>query len=82
MYLCKYKDLFGKPNEDSHSYRIPIINLASIDVILTIIGGYAISYYFEYSFWIVLVILVIMSIIIHRIFCVNTTLNKVIFGKV
>ena len=33
MY-CKYKDIFGKPNEGIHSFRI--FNISVIDTLLTI----------------------------------------------
>ena len=36
LEFCKYKDLFGKPGEGVHSYRI--FNIAIVDVILTIFG--------------------------------------------
>jgi len=34
MDLCKYKDIFGKPNTGAHKYRF--LGVAIIDVILTI----------------------------------------------
>jgi hypothetical protein len=75
----QYKDIFGKPNEDLHQYRIPIINVAFIDVLLTIIIGYAISYKMEYSLTIVLICLLLLAIIMHRLFCVRTTVDKFLF---
>ena len=85
--LCKYKDMFGKPNEGSHSYRIPIINLAVVDILFTAAVAYGINYSEVFmnntwnSFWIILVILVIIGIIAHKAFCVDTQLNKYIFGE-
>lgn len=79
MSLCKYNDIFGKPNEGLHIYRIPIVNLASVDVLLTVLIGYSISYYFEYSFGLIVVCLFILAIILHRLFCVRTTLDKFLF---
>ena len=80
MSLCKYKDLFGKPNTGLHSYRIPIINLALVDVIFTIITSFLISYYFNYVFWFVLLIIMVIAILIHKLFCVDTALNKFLFN--
>ena len=74
MNLCKYKDIFGKPKEGVHSYRL--LNIAIIDTILTIIIGYLISKYFKIKFIYILIILFILSIIVHKIFCVETTLTK------
>ena len=79
MNLCEYKDIFGKPNEGLHSYRIPIINVAFVDVLLTVLVGYAISYYFKYSFEIILICLFILAIVLHRLFCVRTTIDKFLF---
>lgn len=81
MNLCKYKDILGTPNVGLHSYRI--LNIAIFDVIGTFIIAYLIVYFNpEYKFWKVSIILLILGIILHRIFCVNTTINKLIFGIV
>ncbi len=76
----KFKYIFGKENEGIHSYRL--FNLAIADIIMTIIGAFLISYFFKYNFLIILIILFIIGIILHRLFCVNTTVNKLIFGIV
>lgn len=74
MSLCKYKDIFGKPNEGVHSYRI--FNIAIIDTVLTIILGYFIAKYYKLNLLYVLVGLFILATIIHKIFCVKTTLTN------
>ena len=74
MSLCQYKDIFGKPNEGPHSYRI--FNIAIVDTVLTIIIGFLISKYFKYNLYIVLLVLFALSIIIHKIFCVKSTLTN------
>lgn len=86
--LSKYKDIFGKPNEGPHSHRF--LGLAIVDVGATIAGagviGLIISLIFKYNFLntflIILLILFVLAIILHRLFCVNTTINKFIFGEV
>jgi len=75
-----YSDIFGKPNEGAHSYRF--FNLAIVDVILTIIGSFIIAKLFNLNFLLVLLFIFILGIILHRLFCVNTTINKLIFGIV
>ena len=75
---CPYKHLLGKEGEGVHSYRI--FNIAIIDVLFTLIGAFIISYLFKYNYFIVLLCLFILGIILHRFFCVNTTINKLIFG--
>ena len=75
-----YSNIFGKPNTGVHSYRI--FNLAIVDIILTIIGAFLISYLFNFNFIMCLLILFILGILLHRLFCVNTTINKFIFGEI
>ena len=77
MNLCKYKDIFGKPNTGVHSYRI--FNIAIVDVLLTILVAFIIARLIKKPFWIVLLILFLFGIILHRLFCVRTTIDKLIF---
>ena len=77
---CKYSNSLGKPNEGIHSYRF--LGVAIIDVIFTFIASAMISFAFKFNFLIVLFFLFILAIALHRIFCVNTTINKLIFGTV
>jgi hypothetical protein len=80
MSLCQYKDMFGKPGEGVHSYRIA--NIAIVDVLLTIIGAYIINLFIPYfSFTYILVLLFILGIVLHRLFCVRTTVDKILFGN-
>jgi len=74
----KYSEIFGKVNEGVHSYRI--FNIAIMDVIATIIGGIIISIIFKINFGLILIFLFLLGIVLHRFFCVNTTINKMIFG--
>lgn len=78
MSMCKYADIFGKPNTGLHSYRF--FNIAIVDVILTIIGGYSISKLFNYKTKDTIIILFMIGIIMHRLFCVDTTIDKLIFS--
>ena len=78
MSLCKYANMFGLPNSGAHSYRI--FNIAIVDVIFTLIGGYIISKFFGYKIKDTIIILFLIGIIMHRIFCVDTTINRLIFG--
>ena len=75
--LCAYKDIFGKPNEGVHSYRF--FGIAIVDFLMTIIGAIIIAYYFNYDYIVTILVLFILGIILHRIFCVDTALNSIIF---
>jgi hypothetical protein len=75
--LCEYKDALGKPGKGVHSYRF--MGVAVADVIMTLIGALLISYYTKYSFVLVSVILFSLGIFLHRLFCVRTTIDKLLF---
>ena len=77
MRLCAFQNLIGKPQIGIHSYRIG--NIAIVDVISTIIVAYLLAKLFNKKFWIMLVVLFIASIVLHRIFCVRTTIDKLLF---
>lgn len=77
--LCEYKNLFGKVGEGVHSYRI--FNIAIVDVLLTIIAAFIIHLIIpKYKFIYILAILFIIGILLHRLFCVRTTVDKLLFG--
>jgi hypothetical protein len=77
--LCQYANILGEPRKGVHEKRIPIIDIAYNDFVATAIAGIIFylmfgSYWFFFPF--------ILGIILHRLFCVNTTLNKLIFGEI
>ena len=79
-YFCKYKDALGKPNEGLHSYRV--FNISIVDVLLTILLAKFIQYYImeDTEFGLILFVCFIVGIIVHRIFCVRTQIDKLLFG--
>jgi hypothetical protein len=77
--LCKYKDVFGRPREGVHAYRI--FDIAVVDVVSTIVVAFLIARVFGFVFWKSLVVLFILGIILHRLFCVRTTVDKLVFGE-
>ena len=77
MDLHKYKNIFGEPGTGAHSYRI--FNIAIVDVILTLLLSYLISYYFNVSFLWTCVAMFSLGIFAHHIFGVKTTLDKALF---
>lgn len=76
MNPCQYRHIFGKEGEGVHSFRI--LNVAIVDLGLTIIGAKVISDYYDFSFIKTILILLVSSIFIHKLFCVETTLTKLI----
>ena len=77
--LCRYKHIFGKPNTGIHTYRF--FNIAIVDVILTILLAWLIKYVVAPStnLFEILFISFMSGIIVHRIFCVRTTIDKLLF---
>jgi hypothetical protein len=83
MSLCKHKHIFGKEGEGAHSIRL--FNVAIVDVAATVVAGALIARLAglgAQGFFLVLVGLFVLGVIAHRVFCVNTTVNKAIFGVV
>jgi hypothetical protein len=77
MDLCRYKDIFGRPREGAHAYRI--FDIAVVDVAATVVVAFLISRVFGFSLWKSLVVLFIVGIISHRAFCVRTAVDKLLF---
>jgi fatty acid desaturase len=75
--LCKYKNLFGKPHEGLRKYRI--FDIAIYDTAVVIIIGLIFSYFTGYNIWLTLAVLFISGIIAHRMFCVRTGVDKLLF---
>jgi hypothetical protein len=76
--FCEYKNIFGQVGEGVHSYRI--FNIAIVDLLLTVFISYLIHNFIPNSnFIVILILLLISGIILHRIFCVRTTIDKLLF---
>ena len=78
--LCRYKDLFGRPREGAHAYRL--FDIAVVDVSATVLVAYLAARVFGVAFWKSLGILFIVGIITHRAFCVRTTVDKWLFPSI
>ena len=74
--FCKYKNIFGEPGKGAHSYRI--MNIAVVDVGLTILVAWLLSYITKFPFLYILATLFVMGIFLHWLFCVDTTVGKAI----
>jgi len=78
--LCQYSDIFGKVGEGLHSYRV--FNVSIVDVLLTVLLAYVFKLFMpDTSFAIILVVMFLVGIATHRIFCVKTTVDKLLFGN-
>ena len=77
MDLCIYKNIFGEINTGVHSYRV--LDIAIVDVIVTILMGYIIHLITNIELYKITIFLFILGIIMHRLFCVRTTIDKLLF---
>lgn len=75
--LCQYKDVFGKPGKGVHSYRF--MGVAIVDVVFTILGAWLIAYFWKVNFWYTLGGLFLVGILMHRLFCVKTKVDEILF---
>jgi hypothetical protein len=76
--FCKYKNIFGEVGKGAHSFRI--FNIAIIDVVFTILLAYVIHYFIpKYDLIYILIFLFLSGIFFHRLFCVRTTIDKLLF---
>ena len=88
MSLCKYKNMFGEPNTGIHSVRV--LNFAIFDIASTILVGVLFHQYIivewlkmssSIKLWMVLLVLFTLGILLHRMFCVRTTVDKLLFNE-
>jgi hypothetical protein len=77
--LCKYKNLLGVPGTGIHAFKI--YGIAVWDTIMTIVGAFFIAWFANWSYLYTLIGLFIAGIVLHRLFCVRTTVDKIIFGS-
>jgi hypothetical protein len=80
MGLCKYRHIFGREGEGVHSIRL--FDVAVVDVVATLIAGALLGRRSLKMFLAITLGLFLLGVIAHRLFCVNTTVNKAIFGLV
>ena len=75
--LKNFNKILGEPRKGLHSIRI--MNIAIIDVIFTILLSYIISKKYKYNFKKTLLNMFLLGIVSHELFCVKTTINKLLF---
>ena len=80
--LCKYRNALGVPGKGVHSVRlggVAVGGVAVVDVLLTIVGAYVIARWARVSFAWTAAGLFLLGIILHRMFCVRTTIDRLLF---
>jgi hypothetical protein len=79
--FCQHQNIFGKPREGAHSYRIPGVDLAAVDVAATFVLAFLIYLLVGHSLGYITAGLFGVGIIAHALFGVPTKLNVALFGK-
>lgn len=78
--FCKYRDIAGKPRTGFHKTRF--LDIAIYDLLGTIVIAIAIANVLQFNFIYTFICLLCLAILVHRLFCVNTKVNTIIFGIV
>lgn len=79
--LCKFKDILGKPFLGFH--KIHFGNVALFDLLLTLGIAIGLSYIPKsppLTIW--LIILFLIAMFLHILFCVNTSVNNWMYGNI
>jgi Na+/H+-dicarboxylate symporter len=76
MSLCKYKNILGEPGKGIHSIRL--FNISIIDVLLTFVLAWILNIFIKTNYFVVLVFCFCLGIILHKLFCVDTTIGKLL----
>jgi hypothetical protein len=78
-FLAKYKNIFGEPGKHTGMRKYRIFDIAILDTMVVFIFAYILSFVDRLSFLYNVIILFILGVISHRIFCVRTTVDKFLF---
>lgn len=74
--LCEYKNIFGKPREGFHKWRIPYLDMALFDVIGTILIIWLITRWSKVNWIVVSLMIITLTVFLHLLFCVPTQLER------
>jgi hypothetical protein len=78
--LCKYKDILGKPGQGFHKARLVIgkYSFAANDTLATVALAAMVSLSTDVNFFLAFAGLLLLSILLHALFCVKTTTNSIL----
>jgi hypothetical protein len=72
--LCKYKNALGEPGKGFREVRL--FNLSVVDVVATVLLGVILAKMVGTTAEIGVVGAFVLSVIFHKMFCVETTITK------
>ena len=76
MKDCPFKYIFGKPRTGIHSMRIPILDWALVDTLMTIILAWFLAKWLKQPFWFVFIATFLVGEISHVIFCLDSAFTN------
>jgi hypothetical protein len=76
-FFEKNKNIFGKPREGIHSYRL--FDFAIIDILQSFLVAFLLHKLFNLNLFNIFLIIILIGIILHKLFNVNTKFNSLIF---
>jgi hypothetical protein len=76
--LCAYRDALGRPGMGVHAPRI--LGLAMNDVVMTLAAGIVLGWLSGFGVLLTTAILFALGVALHRLFCVRTAVDRMIFG--
>lgn len=75
--FSKYREIFGRPKEGIHRFRF--MGIAIVDFIMTVAGAIFLSWFFNWPLLYCLAAVFFVAILVHRLFGVRTTIDKLLF---
>lgn len=78
--FAKFKNIFGAPGTGVHAYRVG--NIAVVDLGLTLLFAWVWAIVFRHSLWKTTAVLLLLGVVAHALFGVNTAGNKWLYSLV
>jgi hypothetical protein len=79
--LCKYKDILGKPRSTEGLRKYRFFGIAILDTVVVILSALAFAYFFQLPYVYTIAAFFLLGIVVHRLFCVRTAVDVMLFGK-
>lgn len=77
--LCRFRNALGEPGKGFHAARLG--PLASWDTLGTVAIGAVLGHLLRINLLFMIATLFVLAAWLHRLFCVDTALNVLIFGR-
>ena len=80
MTDCPFKYLFGRPRTGVHSTRIPVLDWALADTLMTVVLAWILARWLRKPFLFVFILTFLVGEFSHVIFCVDTAFTHRMIG--